>query len=74
MKLENTYCNPDNCDQCIYIGEGDSMCDVTHEIVLSDWAPTDAYMGDGCLYVPNSNEDTLLEDVGGAVPETEEDQ
>ena len=43
------YCNPDVCPNCQYIGEGDSICDVTHEIVLSDWIPTDAFMSEGCV-------------------------
>ena len=34
------YCNPDVCPNCQYIGEGDSWCDVTGKIVLSDWEPT----------------------------------
>ena len=42
------YCNPDVCPNCMYIGEGDSWCDVTQEIVLSDWVPTDNYMAKGC--------------------------
>jgi len=54
MKSNNICCNPDACDHCLYIGEGDSICDVTHEIVLSDWMPTDAFMGEGCLYLPNN--------------------
>ena len=33
-----------------YIGEGDSWCDVTGKIVLSDWEPTSDYMGAGCPY------------------------
>ena len=50
-KIKNAvFCEPSMCDHCIYIGEGDSMCDVTHEIVLADWMPTDAFMGEGCLY------------------------
>lgn len=43
-------CAPDLCPNCQYIGDGDSLCDVTAEIVLCDWEPTDAYMGDGCPY------------------------
>lgn len=39
------YCNPDVCPHCQYIGEGDSWCDELHEIVLSDWGPTEHYMG-----------------------------
>lgn len=45
------YCNPDVCPNCQYIGEGDSLCDVTGEIVLSDWVPTEKFMGPGCPYV-----------------------
>lgn len=43
-------CNPDICPNCQYIGDGDSLCDVTGEIVLCDWEPTDEYMGEGCPY------------------------
>ena len=34
-----------NCDHCIYIGEGDSICDADDEpkIVLGDWEPTDDF-------------------------------
>lgn len=45
------YCNPDKCPHCQYIGEGDSWCDEIHEIVLSDWEPTEHYMGQGCPYL-----------------------
>lgn len=45
------YCNPDKCPHCQYIGEGDSWCDELHEIVLSDWEPTEHYMGPGCPYL-----------------------
>lgn len=41
------YCNPDKCPHCQYIGDGDSWCDELHEIVLSDWEPTEHYMGPG---------------------------
>lgn len=44
------HCDPDICPSCQYIGEGDSWCEVTGEIVLSDWAPTEHYMGTGCPY------------------------
>lgn len=44
------YCNPDVCPNCMYIGEGDSLCDVLQEIVLDDWSPTEHYMGPGCPY------------------------
>ena len=42
-------CNPDTCDNCIYIGEGDSVCEATQNIVLSDWKPTDDYLK-GCPF------------------------
>lgn len=38
-------CNPDTCPNCMYVGEGDSWCDKIGEIVLSDWEPTEYYMG-----------------------------
>lgn len=38
-------CNPDACPNCMYVGEGDSWCDKIGEIVLSDWEPTEYYMG-----------------------------
>ena len=41
------HCNPDGCPHCQYIGEGDSWCDEIHEIVLSDWEPTEHYRGAG---------------------------
>ena len=43
------FCNPDICEHCMYIGEGDSMCEITGEIVLEDWIPTDDFMGEGCV-------------------------
>jgi len=44
------YCNPDKCPHCLYIGEGDSVCDLVMEIVLDDWIPTEYYMGPDCPY------------------------
>lgn len=32
-----------NCEHCIYIGEGDYICDENNEIVIEDWMPTDDY-------------------------------
>lgn len=43
-------CDPDSCPHCIYIGEGDSLCDVLQEIILEDWTPTEHFMGAGCPY------------------------
>lgn len=45
-------CSPDVCDHCIYIGEGDSICDIEDpKIVLDDWEPTDDYFwcGGSCF-------------------------
>jgi len=44
------YCNPDKCPYCLYIGEGDSICDKIVHIVLADWMPTKHFMGPGCPY------------------------
>ena len=44
------HCNPDICPHCQYIGEGDSLCEVTLELVLEGWEPTEDYMGPGCPY------------------------
>lgn len=43
-------CNPDTCPNCQYIGEGDSICDITMNVVLEDWVPTEDFMGEGCPY------------------------
>lgn len=34
-----------NCDHCIYIGEGDSICDADYEpvLIMADWEPTDDF-------------------------------
>ena len=48
---EAMYCNPDVCQCCQYIGEGDSWCDEIGEIVLEDWQPTEDFMGTGCPYL-----------------------
>ena len=39
------YCEPSACDECIYIGEGDFVCETLQEIVVSDWQPTEEYLG-----------------------------
>lgn len=49
-KIGEIFCNPDVCPNCQYIGEGDSICEVTQEIVLEDWEPTEDFMGHGCPY------------------------
>lgn len=37
-------CDPAVCDDCIYIGDGDFLCDKFQEIVISDWEPTEEYL------------------------------
>lgn len=41
-------CDPGVCDHCLYIGEGDFLCDchpsAEYVVVMSDWEPTDLYM------------------------------
>lgn len=49
--MPDVFCNPDVCPCCQYIGEGDSWCDETGEIVLEDWTPTEHFMGPGCPYM-----------------------
>lgn len=51
--MSEMFCNPDKCPNCQYIGEGDSLCEITMEIVLSDWTPTEDAMGPGCPYREN---------------------
>lgn len=44
--MKQKMCDPAVCDNCIYIGEGDFICDrsVVPEMVVSDWQPTDKYL------------------------------
>ena len=30
-------CKTDTCSECLYIGEGDSICEISHELVLDNW-------------------------------------
>lgn len=38
------YCDPGACHCCLYIGDGDFLCEDHQEIVVADWEPTVAYM------------------------------
>ncbi len=40
----NKFCDPSVCDCCLYVGEGDFLCDRHMEIVVSDWVPTENYL------------------------------
>ena len=33
----------DECEHCIYIGDGDYFCDAVEDIVISDWFPCNGY-------------------------------
>lgn len=32
------------CENCLYIGEGDYLCDMRQEIVVSTFEPTEEFM------------------------------
>lgn len=34
----------ENCDNCVYVGEGGFMCEITNKIVIDDFIPTEDYM------------------------------
>ena len=53
--MSKMFCDPNICPNCQYIGEGDSICDETMEVVLSDWIPTEAYMKD-CPFSANNRQ------------------
>lgn len=46
MKKKKTkrFCDPGVCGNCMYIGDGDFLCDKTNKIVVSDWTPTEDYL------------------------------
>lgn len=44
------YCNPNVCPYCQYVGNGNSWCKKTGEIVLRGWKPTEHDIGRGCPY------------------------
>ena len=31
------------CENCLYIGEGDYICDTNNDIVIKEWQPTEDY-------------------------------
>ena len=41
---EKVFCDPGICDHCLYICEGDFLCEKHQEIVVSDWEPTENYL------------------------------
>ena len=42
MKKKTRVCD-DTCDNCIYIGEGDFICDKKSELVIENWFPVFGY-------------------------------
>ena len=38
------FCDPGACRDCLYIGEGDFLCEQDNVIVVSDWEPTKEYL------------------------------
>lgn len=51
-KKKPEMCDPGMCEHCVYICEGDFLCEKYAEpvIVVSDWEPTDDYLK--CRQVP----------------------
>ena len=43
-KHKELFCDPSMCDDCVYIGEGDFLCDRHQVIVVSDWEPTEDFL------------------------------
>lgn len=43
-KTSTLMCDPGMCDECMYIGEGDFLCEKHQEVVVSDWTPTENYL------------------------------
>lgn len=32
-----------NCGHCTYIGEGDHICDMSTDVIIADWQPTEYF-------------------------------
>ena len=45
-RKKRIFCDPGVCDNCLYICEGDFICDkaVVPVMVISEWEPTEDYM------------------------------
>ena len=57
--------NCENCDSCVYVGEGDFICDeyVPSVCVKVDWEPTDYYCDcEACRNYSYEEENELSED------------
>ena len=42
--MNDKVCDPWMCNECVYLGEGDFLCEKYNEMVLSDWEPTDDFL------------------------------
>ena len=42
--MPEKLCDPNVCDCCQYIGEGDFFCDKYMEIVVEDWIPNENFL------------------------------
>ena len=31
------------CEHCVYVGEGGYICDMSNDVVIEDWQPTDDF-------------------------------
>jgi hypothetical protein len=58
--MDKMPCTPETCENCIYIGEGDFMCDAddTPRIVLADFEPTEDFFWCNGSEWEDSDEDT----------------
>lgn len=43
-KNKRRFCDPEMCDHCMYLGEGDFFCDKYEEFVMNEWEPTEDYL------------------------------
>lgn len=50
IRNRGKMCDPGLCDHCIYIGDGDFLCDKFEEkdgeptVIMTSWEPTENYM------------------------------
>jgi len=46
IRLHPKMCSPEECEHCLYIGEGDFVCDKDEDYttVIEDFEPTDDYL------------------------------
>ena len=51
--IRQKMCDPAMCSDCLYICEGDFICERYQELVVSDWEPTENYMK--CADGPSNN-------------------